>query len=271
MEKRVVFNNRVLPYLLVAPQLLITVVFFLWPASPGGAASRLSARTPSASAPSSSASPTSRPCSVTPRYLNSLKVTAVFCVAVAVLALSMSLLMAVMADRVLRGSGLYRTLLIWPYAVAPAVAAVLWVFLFNPTVGIIAYMLQVSGYDWNYLLNGNQAMLLVVLAAAWKQISYNFLFFLAGPAGHPALADRGRRDRRRGARQAVLDHRLPAAVADHLLPARRQHRLCLLRHLRRHRRDHARAVRARPPTSWSTRSTRTASSTSTSAARRRSR
>jgi sn-glycerol 3-phosphate transport system permease protein len=115
-----------------------------------------------------------------PSYLNSLQVTAVFCTAVAVLSLSVALLLAVMADRVVRGTSGYRTLLIWPYAVAPAVAAALWVFLFNPTVGIVAWLLRAGGVSWNHLLDGDQAMLLVVLAAAWKQISYNFLFFLAG-------------------------------------------------------------------------------------------
>jgi sn-glycerol 3-phosphate transport system permease protein len=115
-----------------------------------------------------------------PAYLNSLKVTAVFCAAVALLSLSVSLLLAVMADRVIRGAAAYKTLLIWPYAVAPAVAAALWVFLFNPTVGVVAWLIREAGGSWNHLLDGGQAMLLVVLAAAWKQISYNFLFFLAG-------------------------------------------------------------------------------------------
>ena len=113
-------------------------------------------------------------------YLASFRVTAVFSVLVAGLGLSASLVLAVFADRVVRGATAYKTLLIWPYAVAPAIAGVLWVFLFNPSIGIVAYWLKRAGVEWNYLLNGDQALLLVVMAAVWKQVSYNFLFFLAG-------------------------------------------------------------------------------------------
>jgi sn-glycerol 3-phosphate transport system permease protein len=179
MEKRVVFRNRLLPYLLVAPQLLITLVFFIWPAVQ--ALLQSTAREDAFGLGTEFVGIENfRMLFHDPSYLNSLRVTAIFCLAVTGLALGIALLLATMADRILRGGGVYRTLLIWPYAVAPAVAAALWVFLFNPTVGIIAYLLRNAGYDWNYLLNGNQAMLLVVLAAAWKQVSYNFLFFLAG-------------------------------------------------------------------------------------------
>jgi sn-glycerol 3-phosphate transport system permease protein len=115
-----------------------------------------------------------------PLYLASFKVTALFSVLVAALGLLVSLVLAAFADRVVRGSGLYKTLLIWPYAVAPAIAAVLWMFLFNPTLGVVAYWLKRAGVDWNYLVYGDQALFLVVVAAVWKQISYNFLFFLAG-------------------------------------------------------------------------------------------
>jgi sn-glycerol 3-phosphate transport system permease protein len=115
-----------------------------------------------------------------PLYLASVEVTAVFSVAVAVLALAPGLLLAAMADKVVRGAAFYKTVLLLPYAVAPAIAGVLWLFLFNPSVGILAAALRHAGIDWNYLLNGPQALLLVILAAAWKQISYNFLFFLAG-------------------------------------------------------------------------------------------
>jgi sn-glycerol 3-phosphate transport system permease protein len=107
-------------------------------------------------------------------------VTAVFSLSVAVIAMSISLLLAAMADRVIKGATGYKTLIIWPYAVAPAVAGVLWYFLFNPTVGIIALYMKILGYEWNHSLNGGQAMFLVIIAAAWRQISYNFLFFLAG-------------------------------------------------------------------------------------------
>jgi len=113
-------------------------------------------------------------------YLSSMRVTLIFSGLVAVIGLSVSLLLAVMADRVLRGATVYKTLLIWPYAVAPAVAAILWLFLFNPTLGIVAHALDSMGLPWNHLLDANQALTLIVIAAVWKQISYNFLFFLAG-------------------------------------------------------------------------------------------
>ncbi len=179
MEKRVVFRSAWLPYALVAPQILVTVVFFFWPASQALYQSMLQEdafglktkfvwfenfETLFAEA----------------AYLNSLQVTAVFSISVAFLAMSVALYFAVQADRVIRGALVYRTLLIWPYAVAPAVAGVLWLFLFNPSLGIVVYFMRAYGIDWNHALNGNQAMLLVTISAAWKQISYNFLFFLAG-------------------------------------------------------------------------------------------
>ena len=113
-------------------------------------------------------------------YLASFKITAVFSVLVAGLGIGISLLLAVFADRVVKGALVYRTLLIWPYAVAPAVAGVLWLFMFAPSIGIVSYALRGLGLDWNHLLNGTHAMTLIVIAAVWKQISYNFLFFLAG-------------------------------------------------------------------------------------------
>ena len=113
-------------------------------------------------------------------YLNSFKVTVVFSLSVTILGLGIALLLAVMADRVIKGATTYRTFLIWPYAVAPAVAGVLWWLLFNPTIGILAYGLRVPGYCWNHTLDGTDAMILAIVAATWKQISYNFLFFLAG-------------------------------------------------------------------------------------------
>jgi sn-glycerol 3-phosphate transport system permease protein len=120
-----------------------------------------------------------------PGYLNSLRVTLVFSASVAFLALSIALLLAATADWIIRGATAYSTLLIWPYAVAPAVAGVLWVFMFNPTIGILTYGLGTLGIGWNHHLSGNQAMILVVIAAAWKQVSYNFLFFLAGMQSIP--------------------------------------------------------------------------------------
>ena len=115
-----------------------------------------------------------------PAYIESFETTALFSILVAGIGLALALLLAVFADRIVRGAMVYQTLLIVPYAVAPAVAAVLWVFMFSPSLGVIAYGLGKIGIDWNHLLNSKHAMTLIVMAAVWKQISYNFLFFLAG-------------------------------------------------------------------------------------------
>jgi len=179
MEKRVVFRSAWLPYLLVAPQIAITVVFFFWPAVQAFWYSFLlqdafGLKTQFVGLQNF----------VTlfhdPHYLQSFKVTAVFSVLVAGSGIVISLVLAAMADRVIRGALAYKTLLIWPYAVAPAVAGVLWAFMFAPSIGIVTYALKKMGIDWNWVVNGDQAMLLVVIAAVWNQISYNFLFFLAG-------------------------------------------------------------------------------------------
>ncbi|MCM2561640.1 sn-glycerol-3-phosphate ABC transporter permease UgpA [Lutimaribacter sp. EGI FJ00015] len=180
MQKRVVFRNRWLPYLLVAPQIAVTLIFFIWPAYQALETSffvedvfgfsrnfvwfenftRLFADK---------------------GYLRSFWTTLVFGLSVTFLSMSMALALAVAANRVLKAATAYRTFLIWPYAVAPALAGVLWYFMMNPSLGILAYMLEGTfGVDWNHYVNGNQALLLVIIAAAWKQISYNFLFFLAG-------------------------------------------------------------------------------------------
>jgi sn-glycerol 3-phosphate transport system permease protein len=179
VERRVVFRERGLPYLLLAPQLAVTVVFFLWPAAQAVVAST-QREDPFGLSSDFVGLANFRALLADPDYLNSLEVTAIFCAAVALLSLSAALLLAATADRVVRGAPVYTTLLVLPYAVAPAVAAALWVFLFNPTVGIVAWLLRSLGIGWNFLLDGRQAMLLVVIAAAWKQVSYNFLFFLAG-------------------------------------------------------------------------------------------
>ena len=161
------------------PQLAVTVVFFFWPA---GQAILQSVRREDAFGLSTRFVGLENFASVLadPHYLASVEITLLFSVAVASLALAPGLLLAVMANQVTRAGTLYKTLLLLPYAVAPAIAGVLWLFLFNPSVGIIAVALRRAGIDWNYILNGPQALLLVILAAAWKQISYNFLFFLAG-------------------------------------------------------------------------------------------
>ncbi len=179
MERRVVFPGRLFPVLLLGPQLAVTFVFFFWPA---GQAVLQSVQHGDAFGLSTRFAGLENFASVLgdPLYLASVEVTGIFSAAVAVLALAPGLLFAVMADKVMRGAAFYQTVLLLPYAVAPAIAGVLWLFLFNPSVGIVAAALQRAGIDWNYLLNGREALLLVILAAAWKQISYNFLFFLAG-------------------------------------------------------------------------------------------
>ncbi len=179
MEKRARFQSRWLPYALILPQIAVTLVFFFWPA---GQAVYQSVYIQDAFGGNLQfvGLDNFRELFNDEHYLASFKVTALFSLLVASLGLSVSLLLAVFADRIVRGALVYQTLLIWPYAVAPAIAAVLWVFLFNPSIGIAGYWLNRMGVDWNYVLDGNQALLLVVMAAVWKQISYNFLFFLAG-------------------------------------------------------------------------------------------
>jgi sn-glycerol 3-phosphate transport system permease protein len=179
VQKRIVFQHRALPYLLVAPQLIITLVFFIWPAAQ---AIRQSVLLEDAFGLSTRFVwfENFERLFRDPNYLNASRVTVVFAVATATLSMSLGLLLATMADRILKGATGYRTLLLSPYAVAPAVAGVLWLFLFNPVVGIVAYLWRGLGYTWNHQLNGGQALILVIIAAAWKQISYNFLFFLAG-------------------------------------------------------------------------------------------
>ncbi len=179
MHKRVVFQHRFLPYLLLTPQLLITVVFFIWPAAQAVFQSVLLEDAFGLSTRFVWLENFARLFG-DPNYLNAGQVTLIFAAATATLAMGMGLLLAAMADRVLKGATGYRTLLMSPYAVAPAVAGVLWLFMFNPVVGIFAYLLRGLGYTWNHQLNGGQALLLIIIAAAWKQISYNFLFFLAG-------------------------------------------------------------------------------------------
>jgi sn-glycerol 3-phosphate transport system permease protein len=179
MQKRVGFRPGILPYALVAPQLAITLVFFIWPAGQALVQSLLLQDAFGLSTQFVWFENFER-LFTDPNYLHAFGVTALFSGATAGLALSIGLMLAVMADRVIKGAVGYKTLLIAPYAVAPVVGGVLWLFLFNPTVGVIAYLLRGMGYDWNHFLNGGQALLMVVVAAAWRQISYNFLFFLAG-------------------------------------------------------------------------------------------
>jgi len=178
-EKRVVFRSAWLPWVLIGPQAAVILVFFFWPA----------VETVLQSMQRQDAFGTSTEwvgfanfaqLFADPSYLASFKTTAVFSVLVAVLGIVVSLVLAVFADRVIRAAVVYKTLLIWPYAVAPAVAGVLWLFMFAPSVGVVSYALRKAGIEWNALLDSGQAMALIVMAAVWNQISYNFLFFLAG-------------------------------------------------------------------------------------------
>jgi sn-glycerol 3-phosphate transport system permease protein len=177
--KRMTFNSRVLPYLLLAPQVVITLVFFVWPASQALWQSMLR-EDPFGLRTTFVWFRNFERLFEDPTYVDSLKTTAVFSIGTTLLSMSLALLFATMVNRMIRSRDGYTTFLVWPYAVAPAIAGVLWWFIFNPSVGIMPYMLQMVGYDWNHRLNSGDAMTLVVIAAAWKQISYNFLFFLAG-------------------------------------------------------------------------------------------
>jgi sn-glycerol 3-phosphate transport system permease protein len=179
MEKRAIFSGKLLPYLLLAPQLLITLVFFYWPANQALWQSFLlqdafGLRTDFVWFDNY------RDLLGQGDYYRAMATTLVFSLAVTLLSLSIALLLAVQADKSIKGAGAYKTLLIWPYAVAPAITGVLWLFMFQPSLGLIARGLRGLGLDWNPLLNGTHAMVLVIMAATWKQISYNFLFFLAG-------------------------------------------------------------------------------------------
>jgi len=179
MRRKVIFNNTVLPYVLVAPQLAITLVFFFWPA---GQAVYMSVLQQDAFGESVRFAGLANFAYVLadPDYVKALWRTAYFSVAVTALSLVPALVLAVMADRVIRGGTVYKTIVIVPYAIAPAVAGVLWLFLFNPSVGVIAYGLRAAGVPWNPTLDGAHAMILVIIAASWKHVSYAFLFFLAG-------------------------------------------------------------------------------------------
>ncbi len=177
--KRVTFRHRWLPYALIAPQIVITIVFFLWPASQAIYQSVLRQDAFGLRTEFVGLANFTR-LFEDPLYLQSFWTTIAFSAMVAGLSMGIALILAVMADRVIRSATAYRTLLIWPYAVAPAVAGVLWWFLFNPTIGIAAYAMDALGYDWNHYVDGSDAMALIVIASAWRQVSYNFLFFLAG-------------------------------------------------------------------------------------------
>jgi sn-glycerol 3-phosphate transport system permease protein len=178
-EKRVVFRSAWLPWVLIGPQAAVILVFFFWPAAETVLQS-MQRQDAFGTSTEWVGSANFAQLFADPSYLASFKTTAIFSVLVAVLGIVVSLLLAVFADRVIRAALVYKTLLIWPYAVAPAVAGVLWLFMFAPSVGVVSYALRKAGIEWNALLDSGQAMALIVMAAVWNQISYNFLFFLAG-------------------------------------------------------------------------------------------
>lgn len=179
MEKRARFKSTWLPYVLVAPQIIVSIVFFFWPAAQ---ALYQSVLIQDAFGFSSQFVwlDNFRDLFNDGNYLQSFKTTAVFSVSVAFLGMTLSLILAVFADRIVKGSAIYRTFLIWPYAVSPVVVGVLWMFMLSPSLGILSHALRLFGIEWDSALNGTHAMILIVVAAIWKQISYNFLFFLAG-------------------------------------------------------------------------------------------
>jgi len=179
MQKRVIFPNKILPYALLAPQIAITILFFFLPAGQAIWQSLLMQDAFGLRVEFVWFENFARILK-DPNYVAAIKTTIVFSSAVTILAMAPALLLALMADRQIRGADTFKTLIVWPYAVAPAVAAVLWLFMFHPSIGVVGQLLIQMGVKWNYALDGNQAMLLVILASAWKQVSYNFLFFLAG-------------------------------------------------------------------------------------------
>jgi sn-glycerol 3-phosphate transport system permease protein len=184
MEKRAIFNNKLLPYALLLPQLAITFVFFYWPASQAIWQSFLVQDAFGLSTEFvwfENYEAVFRQ----PEYYRAMVTTGVFSFLVALFSLGLGLLLASQADKNIKGANPYKTLLLWPYAVAPAIAGVLWLFLFHPSLGTLSKPLRFLGVSWNPLLNGNHALILVVVAATWNQISYNFLFFLAGLASIP--------------------------------------------------------------------------------------
>lgn len=185
ITKRTTFRHKLLPYFLLAPQLAVTIIFFLWPA---GQAIRQSflREDPFGLKTTFVGMENYTDLFHDPVYIHSLQITVVFAVCVTLLSLLSGLVLALAVDRMIRSANAYTTLLVWPYAVAPAVAGVMWWFMFNPTIGIFPYLLSMAGYDWNHSLKATDAMILVVIAAAWKQISYNFLFFVAGLQSIPA-------------------------------------------------------------------------------------
>jgi sn-glycerol 3-phosphate transport system permease protein len=198
MERRTLFDGRLLPILLVLPQLALTAVFFLWPAGQA-IQSSVMREDPFGLGSVFVGFDNFAALFADPLYVDTIWRTVFFCIAVSVVAMSVALLLAVFADHDIRFRAVYRTLMIWPYAIAPAMAAVLWLFMLDPRVGLFGRWMTQHGIGWDWRINGNQAMTLVVLASAWKQVSYNFIFFLAGLQSVPrAVTEAARMDGARG-------------------------------------------------------------------------
>ena len=201
MEKRARFTSKWLPYLLVAPQIIITLLFFFWPAVQALYQSML-LQDAFGGYSEFVWLDNFKTLFADPTYLESFRTTAIFSALVAFFGLALSLLLAVFADRVRRGASVYKTFLIWPYAVSPVVVGVLWMFLLSPSLGILSHVLTWLGLPWDYMINGTHAMILIVIAAIWKQISYNFLFFVAGLQAIPkSLIEAAAIDGARGTRR----------------------------------------------------------------------
>jgi sn-glycerol 3-phosphate transport system permease protein len=201
MDRRTLFPGTALPLLLVAPQLLLTVVFFIWPA---GQAIWSSTQRQDAFGIRSEfvGIENFTDLFADPLYIDSIWRTVWFCAAVSALAMSAALVLAVFADREIRGRTAYRTLLITPYAIAPAVAAVLWIVVLHPQIGLLGRRLNALGIAWDYKLRDAQAFGIVVMASAWKQVSYNFIFYLAGLQAIPrSVIEAARMDGSRGWRR----------------------------------------------------------------------
>ena len=179
MQKRVIFQHKWLPYALIAPQIIISVIFFFWPAI-WALETSLYVEDAFGLSREFVGLLNFEELLEDEGYLRSFSTTLIFGVSVTFLSMSIAMALAVAANRAIKSATAYRTLLIWPYAVAPALAGVIWYFMMNPSLGIFAYWLKLLGYEWNHYVNGDEALALVIVAAAWKQISYNFLFFLAG-------------------------------------------------------------------------------------------
>jgi sn-glycerol 3-phosphate transport system permease protein len=198
MERRTIFGHQLLPVVLVAPQFLLTLIFFFWPACEA-ILSSLTRQDPFGLHTQFAGFENFVYLFTDPLYRESLVRTAFFMISVSAISMSIALFLAVFADREIRGRMIYRTLLIWPYAIAPALSAVLWILLLQPRIGVLGVWLNRHGVAWDYHLNDAQAMLVIVLACAWKQVSYNFIFFLAGLQSVPrSVLEAARMDGARG-------------------------------------------------------------------------